>query len=101
MVSGLENAYVIYECWTSNDDVGHWMLANNIQYSIRVTADNSKVPPRLKIAGVSQWVIYSAYLTGEAASVIALTFPGAVVSTAKTGPDVRVLIKNVVEKISS
>ena len=97
---GLKKAYIIYECWTDNDDVGHWLLDRNISYSIRVTGDAKQVPQRLRaVKDNDSWIIYSAYLECEDATAIGITFINTVITEAKAGPDVRTLIRGVVEKM--
>ena len=100
MYTELKKAYVIYECWTDDDDVGQWLQNNNILYTIRVTSDPTIIPSRLhNKPGNINWVIYSVYLTGEEASIIGLTFINTVVAEAKKGPDVVVLINKVVKGV--
>ena len=100
MVSGLKKAFVIYECWRDCDDVGHWLLHHNISYSIRVTGDPKQVPQRLhNIKDNNRWIIYSTYLECEDATAIGITFINTVITEAKAGPDVRTLIRGVVEKM--
>ena len=97
---GLKKAYVIYECWSNGDGVGQWLLERNIPYSIRVTGNSSTIPQRLRtVKDNTSWVVYSAYLLGEDVTAIGITFINTVITEAKAGPDVRTLIRKVVESM--
>ena len=99
MVPGLK-AYIIYECWIDNYDVVTWFYSRNAGYNLRTTADAKQIPERLR-AGADRWTVYSAYLSGEDATALTLTFPQVVVREAKIEIDVRTLIRKVVDEISS